>query len=687
MRKGRISLLGGAILGLIWLSGCSTATTSSNDGGSSPPPKISGKITWVQPCGTPPPVPTITVTLNSTPPQQVQTDVYGYFNFANVANGNYTITPSYSGPAGSSSVFLPSKLDVTEKDASLSSEYFQVALGYSVSGAVTYSGPHTGRIYVSLVNDNCGASRSYGTSISTAGNYTIHGVQPNSYTLRAWMDPQDLGLGQGLPNAYDPAGGGSVTVGTSNFSSGNVTLANNDASSAPNSAPTIISVSPMHNGVVVQYNAIEGTSSYEAATSYDVAWSSSPALSGGSLANVSGTLNYKAIGTGNEWFFLNNDVQGVSNSPFADGNVYYLEVRANNSAGNGPWGVYGGSNPTGVTVGAPSPAAGIPVTTVINIPSEISIASGAPLYIGYLGQDGFYGTEVTSPQAGYNSVTITVPQGSWLLLGTLDVNNDGEIDAGDFTNSRLNGPSGVTVSSGTTTLGDTLPTGNAISAVQTVYYQDTTKDGSSSGYTLPIYAGEGAKLPVAVTLTEASNPDAPLPMDLNNYCIDCRNADFQYDLSLGTYAPSVGDTYTMKVTYSDGSQDTVTASVTGWNGGSTVVGAGNLPTNLSPTGTTSSSTTPTFTWTNPGGLSSSDYYNFYICCSNNHVIWQIPGEGSHVNNFTPSITSIIWGTDPTGETSNTPNPSSLTTGTVYTWALQLTDDKGNTALAQTWYQP
>lgn len=291
------------------------------------------------------------------------------------------------------------------------------------------------------------------------------------------------------------------------------------------------------------------------------------------------------------------------------------------------------------------------------------------------------------PQLGDNLASIRVPGGSWLLLGMLDQNNDGEIDVGDVTNSRQNGPPGVTVASQTTSLSETLPPGNMVPVVQTDYYENTYNGGSSSGYELPIGAGERTKLPVAVTLTSASDPDVPLPMDFSSYCLGCRNVEFQNYLSLGSFAPKVGDTYTMTVTYGDGSQGTVTATISGWNGGSSVVGASDLPTNLSPIGTSSTSTTPTFTWTNPGSVSSGDYYSFYICCSNNQVIWQIPNGSVQLNGISPSIESITWGTDPTGSTGNMPNPSSLTSGTSYTWSLQLSDTKGNMAQAQNWYQP
>ena len=176
-------------------------------------------------------------------------------------------------------------------------------------------------------------------------------------------------------------------------------------------------------------------------------------------------------------------------------------------------------------------------------------------------------------------------------------------------------------------------------------------------------------------------------------CTDCGNAQFEYSISLLGGTPNVGDTYSFTVTYSDGTQytgTTVTGAVTGWNGGSTVVGASDAPTDLSPSDTSSTSTTPTFTWTDPASATGSNfYYSFYIA-SNGVLgqlhIWDIPGNNSKSNGFSSSITSITWGTDPTGGGS-TPSVGSLTTGDVYNWSIQVQDPNGNAATTGVWYQP
>jgi len=236
-----------------------------------------------------------------------------------------------------------------------------------------------------------------------------------------------------------------------------------------------------------------------------------------------------------------------------------------------------------------------------------------------------------------------------------------------------------------------LPTANSLVQVQTQYTQSTSSSGSSTNYQLNLDVSELNKLPVAVTLT--SGPNLIDPVDMSNYCQGCGTPQFQYPSTIPSGTPNVGDTYDFTVTYSDGSQDTgttVNGAVTGWNGTSSVVGASDLATNLSPVGTSSTSLTPTFTWTYPANASSY-VYSFYLCCYNNSNIWNIPSNNSKSNGFTSAqipAASIPWSTttDPTGA-SNPPTVTSLTNGTTYNWAIQVQDSNGNQATTQTWYQP
>jgi hypothetical protein len=65
---------------------------------------VSGQINLTG-CGSA--LPGVTVSINTTPVQSTTTDSSGNYSFATVPNGNYTITPSITGP---SSVFFPATL-------------------------------------------------------------------------------------------------------------------------------------------------------------------------------------------------------------------------------------------------------------------------------------------------------------------------------------------------------------------------------------------------------------------------------------------------------------------------------------------------------------------------------------------------------------------------------------------------
>lgn len=135
-------------------------------------------------------------------------------------------------------------------------------------------------------------------------------------------------------------------------------------------------------------------------------------------------------------------------------------------------------------------------------------------------------------------------------------------------------------------------------------------------------------------------------------------------------------------------------AVTGWNGGSSVVGASDAPTGLAPNNNSSTSTQPTFTWTDSSGATGANFnYSFNLgntTCSGSCTIWQIPGNNSKSNGFASSITSIPWitsGNDVTGASGNLPTVTALTGGTTYAWQVQVQDSIGNQASTQVQYQP
>jgi hypothetical protein len=610
---------------------------------------ISGQVI-IPNCGiTSIPIPPMTITLTtgaSIVVQTTTTDTNGNYSFSGIPNGTYTLTPSIVGP---SSVFYPSNQAAVVSGNNVSSPSFSANLGYTVSGTVAYSGSQIGRTYLALNPTNCGGGGTEGTSVSTSGAFTIHGVPPGSYTLQAFLD----NLGIGAPNASNPTGNTSVTVTASNYSGANVTLADPATAVTITSAPTIQGASGFNTGAVVQYKAIT-SNSIEQPTSYTLQWSTS-----NTFATVAGAKTFAANGTkATAWFF----------NGLGDGSVYYFRA-SGSSAGTavGPYSnIYGP-----VTIGAPT--GGNLVTGAV----FSSQTPTGPMYVGFLSQTNgnFYAQYIASPTS-LQSYSIQVPSDSYQFFAILDQNNDGLIDAGDIQDATDNGGSGqsVVISGPTSNLNLTLPSAPANASVTTQNYNSIYPGGSGQGYNLNFQISGIVKQPVAVTLT--SGPNLINPVDIATCSSSCGNGS-QINFSLGTTAPNIGDTYTFSVIYSDLTTGTVTASVTG------VLNA--FATGLSPQTGTGTSVTPTFSWSDPANASNYSY-TFSLCCSNGTDIWDIPGQNSNANGFSSSISSIPWNTDPTGGGS-APSVSSLTLGTVYTWSIQVQDSNGNSASTQVQYQP
>jgi hypothetical protein len=158
-------------------------------------------------------------------------------------------------------------------------------------------------------------------------------------------------------------------------------------------------------------------------------------------------------------------------------------------------------------------------------------------------------------------------------------------------------------------------------------------------------------------------------MDIGD-CGDCGN-EFSFSLNVNS-RPNTGDSYGLKVTYSDGTSETLNPAV------STVLDA--FATNLLPSGS-GASTTPTFLWTYPSSPASYSYQFQLMDSTSGNTIWQIPSNKSNSNGFSNSVTQIVWGTDPTGN-NNLPTVGNLGDGCPYQWQIATQDSNGNSAQFQ-----
>jgi hypothetical protein len=589
-----------------------------------------------------------TVSINTNPVITATTNSNGSFTLSNVPAGNWTLTPSYP---GASAVFFPASQAVTVS-SNTASQTFGALVSYTVSGTVSYNGSKTGQIYVEALSTNCSGNGAPGTSITGPGTYTLHGVgAPGSYTLQAFMDT----VGNGALNAADPSGTASVTTGYANSTGVNITLADPGAVTL-SSAPSISEVAPTNEGAVLIYNPIKNSNGTEQATGYTLQWSTSI-----SFSTVAGSKSFAAEGTGTNVFFFNG---------LTDGSVYYFRLQGSNGSSTSPYSVVKGP----VTIGAPT--GGNAVSGSVTFPGT---ATG-PLYVVlYSSTLGAYGQFIPTPSSSPQAFTIQAPSGSYQLVAVLDQDHNGIIDAGDLQNLLGSGNASgtsITVSGNTTGNTVTLSSAGASAAVSTqaLYAVNNTVPMT---YSLYFSVVESSKLPVSVQLV--SGPNVVTPTDIAT-CSSGNNCSNGFKISFNTYgtSPGVGDTYTFNVTYSDGTTGTVTASVSAVLSG--------FATNLSPTTGVSTSTTPTFTWTDPANAANYLYQFSLNNGSTGGQLWTIPGEDSSANGFASTITSIPWNTDPTGGGS-TPSVSSLTLGTNYVWQINVVDSNNNQAITQVQYQP
>ena len=625
--------------------------------------------------------PTFTVKLmqGATTVQTTSTDGSGNYSFNGVQNGTYSVVPSIS---GASSAFNPASItNLVVSNGNLGGENFSANIGVTVSGNVTYAGSKTGQVYVVMDSTNCGGNNPNGTSMTEAqltagGAFTIRGVPPGSYKLTAGMDQ----FGEGATNALDPDGYATVTVGTSNVTNAAVTMLDPTVAT-PGTGPKLNTISPTNLGVVINYGAITVTNSsgnkVEQVAGYTVQWSTT--------TNFSSTSSYQFLANGTKapvWI-LHNGLTGMTGS-FSNGTTYYFRARGEMPGGiHTPWTYYGSqATPTGVTIGALAASSSTwTISGAVTVPGAVT--PKGPLYVGFFNQSTgqAYSTAILSPSnSSPNAFSFNVPNTSttYFFFAILDQNNDGLIDVGDVSNTGDNGNNNNTTPTGNISNQNvTLPSANSTATVTTQYSKQINQNGTNSGYQLNLDVRAGVMLPVAVELTAASNPNVVLPVDIGA-CFTCGNPQYQFYSSIGT--PVVGDTYTFNVTYSDGSTGTVVGAVTG------VLTAANAPSNLAPQGNSSTSTTPTFTWTYPANASNY-IYQFYMNDNNGNTVWQIPGNNANVNGFSSTVPDIVWGTDPTGDSSNTPNVPSLTAGTTYYWQLLAQDTNGNQAQTSVYYIP
>lgn len=494
------------------------------------------------------------------------------------------------------------------------------AFAYNISGTVSYNGTKTGRVYLNVDVNVCCSFGFTGTSIASPGSFTIRGVQPGAYTLNAFLDH----VGRGMRNISNPAGS-SVTVVVSSSDVTNVNITLTDPLPVAPFPPANVNVTPGNQSALVMWDTISGPNGIAAAEHYNIYWDATPAVS---KTVHSGAGSAMAAREG--FYFADGLSDGTS--------LYFVVTAVSDGVESAESGVFGP-----VTIGSVS--GGYTITGTISFPDT---ATG-PMYVGLnqYNAPGLTFAKIDSPTSPQTYSVSGLSAGTWLQGAIIDMNNNGEIDAGDMMQAYT--PDFILTVSGDMTKDFALTTPNVNSVLGTQHFRNPPY---SDTYGFIFAFSSAGKQPVNVVLTSGF-PGLPGPVDIGRSWDPTEEFFVWYGLSTGR--PAVGDTYNFDVTYSDGTTETIPLSVTGV--------LDNFPVPTYPIGQITD-TTPTFTWTAPPSVSSVHEYTLHLADSSGGEIWfpsDIPG----------TQTSILYNDDGTAA------QPSLKIGETYSWTIDYRDWSGN----------
>lgn len=508
---------------------------------------------------------------------------------------------------------------------------FETGANYSISGTIAYAGPKTGRIYINVYHDE-GGRTCWGTSIAAApGAYIIRGLQPGNYQLYAYMDH----IGYGAHNAANPGGDlDGVTIDGSNATGKNITL--KDPPAPTLEVPESLTVFPGDLSTLVFWRPTQDGEGNETAEAYNLYWKTSDNVSKSSYDGCANDIAARddthffqtGLTNGTDLYYVvTAEIDGVES---ADSAV----VSATIGAPAGPWTVSG-------TVSFPGTPTG-------------------PLCVGcYSSEGSVYITSIASPTSPQDYSVEGVQDGTYFTFAIIDMDNNGLIGIGDIQNVQGESMDSVTVAGGNEPDTDITLTG--ANANFFVYTAHEKEEGVSESYNLDIELGQGKKMPVKVELT--AGPNIMVPMDI------AKEWMFEAWFDLQETRPTPGDTYTVVVTYSDASQETLYAEVTG------VLDC--FAQNLVPTGE-GVDQTPTFTWEAPAAPPASYSYGIDVWTEPGwNYVWEYPEE----MDMPSSQTSVLYNID--GYAALT----SLDIDQLYHWSIYVIDSNGNEAELKVNYTP
>lgn len=498
----------------------------------------------------------------------------------------------------------------------------------SISGTVTNGTGKSGRIWLTAVSQY-GGDNNLGVSISSAGAFTINGVQSGQqYTVRAFLDTQ----ANGVRHSGDPAGSSAqVTATSGNVSVGSIAVTTPDPVDAQ--APEILVYRGTGGNLVFWMDGPETVDGVVIADRYTVSWSASP--------TGSPVIGSKDVTAGGYGFF--------THSGGLPGYYYQVKAVAGTTSASTSW------TPVPAASGTGS------VTGKVNFPG---LTGTGPLYVLLVDFSGempkFNMAAVATPTSGGSYTFGNVTPGKYEVIAFRDLNNSGSYDAGDvgwIDNDDVS-PT-VTVATSPVAAADiNLINQNAAISFGTVHQKASW--GESFNIDVTVQPMKKRIFNVQIV----SGPQISAPIDMN-----FDDDEFEIWINLGGARPTVGDAYQIKLSYSDGTSETVEKKITAVLDG--------FATPVAPVGLVPFNATPTFSWAPPSPAPAQYNYSLWVTQIDNNNwndvwdVWGLPG----------SQTSIVYGSQ--GEVEQ----STLTDGGNYSWSITVKDGLGNEAQRQVNFSP
>jgi hypothetical protein len=571
----------------------------------------------------------VTITMSGGATDTAVTNASGAYSFATSRPaGSYTLTPSLAGYTYSPSAPVVVVSANTTQNFVASS----AVASYSITGTVSYAGAKTGRIRIQAFNSTGGGNAVAGITIASPGAYTIRGLQNGSYVVKASMGY----LGTGAPNATNPSGA-SATVSVSSANLVVADIAMTDPAAQTATTPTGFFASPGSGVALLLWDPVYNANETEKVTAYKIYWGTDTLATNGAPI---------VVGARDDALYIQSGLTDSSQVYYKIASCVSDDLLCTSGEGTasavvGPVtiGATTGLNTVAGTVTFPGTPSGHLIVAVYNPVGAIIELTRLP---------------VTASPMSYSIAGVA--SGTLGALILIDANDNGIPDAGEL---KAGGDGASFTVSGNTTQNFTLTTTGANATVGTRIFSNGI---DAAGYSLNLKVGDGYKRVRDVTLVSGLN--VALPLDMGK---DWR---FQAYPWIGATVPTVGSTYKFKVTFSDGTTETLSSSVTG------VLGLSNMAQTLGVTtdGTSSSSVTvPLFTWATPSSEPASYTYNVRVTTTSYSQMWE-------TNNNLPSGTlSVLYDVD--GNASS----ASLTSATSYYWQVTVEDANGNQASKQATY--